>query len=260
MCYNQWRREALCRLVKRSCWRPPTLSVLTPTAVPLSCLSVHDACDLLMWCESETSSHISHADAEDLYVAYYLAYTHIADSCTTRFEFVRCVVFACVVVHTVNLWYLCIRCPSFYMCLASNGSLDTIFIMLSYSHCESLSDECCLLPVLSDSDQANLTSTMCPPVGYYHLHPPCPFRLLGSEADTHFTIPPTYTIRPSQPSIKRSHQYSLQLLVLILQSVLGTCNFAVAGPVWKSLPANLRSASVSLPWAQLRTVYFALQK
>ena len=67
------------------------------------------------------------------------------------------------------------------------------------------------------------------------------------------------------------------LVVPRTKTVLGTCNFAVAGPlVWSSCvllsPANIRSASVSLqtfarrlktylfelPWAQLRTVYFAL--
>ena len=58
-------------------------------------------------------------------------------------------------------------------------------------------------------------------------------------------------------------------------TVLSTLNSAVAGPlVWNSLPANIRSASISLhtlarklntylfelPWAQLRKIYFALQK
>jgi len=68
---------------------------------------------------------------------------------------------------------------------------------------------------------------------------------------------------------------SSSLAVPWTKTVLGTRIFVVAGSlVWNSLPANIRSVSVYLQtfawrpktylfellWAQLRTVYFALEK
>jgi len=51
------------------------------------------------------------------------------------------------------------------------------------------------------------------------------------------------------------------LVVPRTRTVLGTCNFVVAGPlVWNSLPANIRSASVSLQTStgRLKTCLFEL--
>ena len=54
----------------------------------------------------------------------------------------------------------------------------------------------------------------------------------------------------TNPSLHAVSMYMTLLCCLVVPrttTVLGTCNFVVAGPlVWNSLPANIRSASVSL--------------